>query len=222
LDKSLKMSHLIAPSILTANFLELRLAIEMINGSEADWLHLDIMDGVFVPNMTFGFPVIKLIKEISTKPLDTHLMIVEPDRHLERFRDAGADMLTVHYEACTHLDRTIDTIKSLGMKAGVAINPHTSVRLLENVMPDLDLVLNMTVNPGYGAQSFIEYSYQKIRQLREMIDESGSKALIQIDGGVGLGNLAGLKKAGVDVFVVGNTVFASDDPVKTIQQLKEI
>ena len=216
------MSHLIAPSILTANFLELRAAIEMINGSEADWLHLDIMDGVFVPNMTFGFPVIKLIKEICTKPLDTHLMIVEPDRHLEGFRDAGADMLTVHYEACTHLDRTIDTIKSLGMKAGVAINPHTSVRLLENVLPDLDLVLNMTVNPGYGAQSFIEYSYQKIRQLREMIDQSGSKALIQIDGGVGLGNLASLKEAGVDVFVVGNTVFASNDPVKTIQQLKEI
>jgi len=216
------MSHLIAPSILTANFLELRSAIEMINGSEADWLHLDIMDGVFVPNMTFGFPIIKLIKEISTKPLDTHLMIVEPDRHLERFRDAGVDMLTVHYEACTHLDRTIDTIKSLGMKAGVAINPHTSVRLLENVLPDLDLVLNMTVNPGYGAQSFIEYSYQKIRQLREMIDQSGSKALIQIDGGVGLDNLAGLKEAGVDVFVVGNTVFASDDPVKTIQQLKAI
>lgn len=194
----------------------------MINGSDADWLHLDIMDGVFVPNMTFGFPVIKLIKEISTKPLDTHLMIVEPDRHLERFRDAGADMLTVHYETCTHLDRTIDTIKSLGMKAGVAINPHTSVRLLENILPNVDLVLNMTVNPGYGAQSFIDYSYQKIRQLRKMIDQSGSKALIQIDGGVGIGNLAGLKEAGVDVFVVGNTVFSSDDPVKTISQLKEI
>ena len=216
------MSHLIAPSILTANFLELRAAIEIINGSEADWLHLDIMDGVFVPNLTFGFPVIKLIKKISTKPLDTHLMIVEPDRHLESFRDAGADMLTVHYEACIHLDRTIDTIKSLGMKAGVAINPHTSVRLLENVLPKLDLVLNMTVNPGYGAQSFIEYSYQKIRQLREMIDQSGSSALIQIDGGVGLGNLASLKEAGVDVFVVGNTVFSSDDPAKTIRQLKEI
>lgn len=216
------MSHLIAPSILTANFLELRTAVEMINGSEADWLHLDIMDGVFVPNMTFGFPIIKLIKEISTKPLDTHLMIVEPDRHLERFRDAGADMLTVHYEACTHLDRTINTIKSLGMKAGVAINPHTPVQLLENVLPALDLVLNMTVNPGYGAQSFIEYSYQKIRQLREMRDRSGSGALIQIDGGVGLGNLADLKEAGVDVFVVGNTVFSSSDPVKTISQLKEI
>ena len=213
---------MIAPSILTANFLELRAAIEMINGSEADWLHLDIMDGVFVPNMTFGFPIIKLIKEISTKPLDTHLMIVEPDRHLESFRDAGADMLTVHYEACTHLDRTIDTIKSLGMKAGVAINPHTSVRLLENILPDLDLVLNMTVNPGYGAQSLIEYSYRKIRQLRELIEKTGSSALIQIDGGVGLGNLASLKKAGVDVFVVGNTVFSSDDPVQTISRLKEI
>ena len=216
------MSHLIAPSILTANFLELRKEVEMVNSSEADWIHLDIMDGVFVPNMTFGFPVIKLIKEISTKPLDTHLMIVEPDRHLESFLAAGADMLTVHYEACTHLDRTIDTIKSLGMKAGVAINPHTSVQLLENILPDLDLVLNMTVNPGYGAQSLIEYSYRKIRQLRELIAKTGSNALIQIDGGVGLGNLASLKEAGVDVFVVGNTVFASDDPVQTIRQLKDI
>ena len=216
------MSHLIAPSILTANFLELRKEVEMVNSSEADWIHLDIMDGVFVPNMTFGFPVIKLIKEISTKPLDTHLMIVEPDRHLESFLAAGADMLTVHYEACTHLDRTIDTIKSLGMKAGVAINPHTSVQLLENILPDLDLVLNMTVNPGYGAQSLIEYSYRKIRQLRELIAKTGSNALIQIDGGVGLGNLASLKEAGVDVFVVGNTVFASDDPLQTIKQLKEI
>lgn len=216
------MSHLISPSILTANFLDLRDAVEMINGSEADWLHLDIMDGVFVPNITFGFPIIKLIKEISTKPLDTHLMIVEPDRHLENFHNAGVDMLTVHYEACIHLDRTIDTIKSLGMKAGVAINPHTSVRLLENILPDLDLVLNMTVNPGYGAQSFIEYSYRKIRQLRDLIEQTGSTAQIQVDGGVGLGNLAKLKEAGVNVFVVGNTVFASDNPVKTIKELKEI
>ncbi len=216
------MSHLIAPSILTANFLELRKEVEMINGSEADWIHLDIMDGVFVPNMTFGFPVIKLIKEISTKPLDTHLMIVEPDRHLESFLAAGADMLTVHYEACTHLDRTIDTIKSLGMKAGVAINPHTSVQLLENILPDLDLVLNMTVHPGYVAQALRENSDRTIRQLRELIAKTGANTLLQIDGGVGLENLAGLKEAGVDVFVVGNTVFASDDPLQTIKQLKEI
>ncbi|MCK4852674.1 MAG: ribulose-phosphate 3-epimerase [Bacteroidales bacterium] len=216
------MSHLIAPSILTANFLDLRKEIEMINSSEADWLHLDIMDGVFVPNMTFGFPIIRLIKEVSSKPLDTHLMIVEPDRHLERFLAAGADMLTVHYEACTHLNRTIDTIKSLGMRVGVAINPHTSVQLLENVLPDLDLVLNMTVNPGYGAQSFIENSYNKIRQLRELIVSTGSHALIQVDGGVGLGNLSKLKDAGVDVFVVGNTVFASEDPLETIRQLKQL
>jgi ribulose-phosphate 3-epimerase len=216
------MSHLIAPSILTANFLDLQAAVEMVNRSDADWLHLDIMDGVFVPNMTFGFPIIRQIKEISTKPLDTHLMIVEPDRHLDKFLAAGADLLTVHYEACTHLDRTIATIKSLGMKAGVAINPHTSVHLLENILPQLDLVLNMTVNPGYGAQTFIEYSYQKIRRLRQMIDASGSETLIQIDGGVGLGNLASLKEAGVDCFVVGNTVFASGDPVGTIRKLKAI
>ena len=216
------MSHLIAPSILTANFLDLRSEIELINRSDADWIHLDIMDGVFVPNLTFGFPLIRQIREISKKPLDVHLMIVEPDRHLAGFRDAGADKLTVHLEACIHLHRTIQSIKSLGMEAGVAINPHTPVSGLENILPDLDLVLNMTVNPGFGAQTFIENSYKKIGQLKQLIRETGSKALIQVDGGVGPGNLLKLKKTGVDVFVVGNTVFASEDPVKTIAQLKSL
>lgn len=194
----------------------------MVNKSEADWLHFDVMDGVFVPNLTFGFHIIHQIKEISKKPLDVHLMIVEPDRHLEEFRKAGANKLTVHYEACPHLHRTIQKIKSLGMDAGVAINPHTPVSVLEDILPDLELVLNMTVNPGYGAQEFIEHSYVKIRKLREMIGRSGSNALIQIDGGVGLNNIASLRDAGVDCFVVGNTVFAADDPAGMISQLKNI
>ena len=162
------MPHLIAPSILTANFLDLRGVIEMINQSEADWLHLDIMDGVFVPNLTFGFPIIRQIKEISEKPLDVHLMIVEPDKHLEEFHKSGADMLTVHYEACPDLATTIQTIKSLGMDAGVSIKPQTSVRVLEEYLPDIDMVLNMTVNPGYGAQAFIEESYEKIARLKAL------------------------------------------------------
>ncbi len=216
------MSHLVAPSILTADFLDLRKEVEMVNKSEADWLHFDVMDGVFVPNLTFGFHIIRQIKEISTNPLDVHLMIVEPDRHLEAFRKAGADKLTVHYEACTHLHRTIQKIKSLGMDAGVAINPHTPVSLLEEILPDLDLVLNMTVNPGYGAQEFIEHSWEKIRKLRSMIDNSGSKALIQVDGGIGLDNIGGLRDAGVDCFVVGNTVFSADDPPGMISRLKNI
>lgn len=216
------MSHLIAPSILTADFLDLRKEVEMVNKSEADWLHFDVMDGVFVPNLTFGFHIIRQIKEISTNPLDVHLMIVEPDRHLEAFREAGADKLTVHYEACMHLHRTIQRIKSLGMDAGVAINPHTPVSLLEEILPDLDLVLNMTVNPGYGAQEFIEHSWEKIRKLRSMIDSSGSKALIQVDGGIGLDNIGGLRDAGVDCFVVGNTVFSADDPPGMISKLKNI
>lgn len=216
------MSHLIAPSILTADFLNLGKEVEMVNNSEADWLHFDVMDGVFVPNLTFGFHIIKQINEISSIPLDVHLMIVEPDRHLEEFRKAGADKLTVHYEACTHLHRTIQKIKALGMDAGVAINPHTPVSVLEDILPDLDLVLNMTVNPGYGAQEFIEHSYEKIRKLRTMIDSSGSKAIIQIDGGVGPDNIASLRDAGVDCFVVGNTVFAADDPAGMISRLKNI
>jgi len=216
------MAHLIAPSILTASFLDLRSEIEMVNNSSADWLHLDIMDGVFVPNLTFGFPVIRQIKEVSAKPLDVHLMIVEPEKHLESFKDAGADKLTVHYEACTNLHKTIRTIKFLGMEAGLAISPDTPVQVLEDILPELDLVLNMTVHPGYGAQSFIPGSYEKIRQLRKLIQKTGSKALVQVDGGVDLSNIAKLRDAGVDCFVVGNTIFASDNPAETISRLKNI
>jgi ribulose-phosphate 3-epimerase len=215
------MSHLIAPSILTANFLELGNEIRMINRSEADWIHLDIMDGVFVPNITFGFHVIRHIRKVAERPLDAHLMITGPDRFLEAFRDAGVDKLTVHLEECVHLHRTVQKIHSLGMDAGVAINPHTRVDLLEPILPDVDLVLNMTVNPGFGAQEFIGSSYDKIRELRKLIKQTGSKALVQIDGGVDLGNIASLRDAGVDVFVVGNTVFASENPAETIRRLKQ-
>ncbi len=213
-------SHLIAPSILTANFLRLEEEIQMVNRSEADLLHLDIMDGVYVPNLTFGFPVIKQIKSVSEKPLDVHLMITDPDRYLEPFRDAGADWLTVHYETCTHLHRTIQNIRELGMKPSVCLNPHTDVSLLEPVLHDLHMVLVMTVNPGFGGQSFIEYSYQKIRKLKEMIRQSGSRTLIQVDGGVSEENIRSLIQAGVDVFVVGNTIFSSSDPLSVIRNLK--
>lgn len=214
------MLHLIAPSILTANFLDLRKEVEMVNRSDADWIHLDIMDGVFVPNITFGFNIIRQIKSIAEKPLDAHLMIVDPNRYLEEFRDSGVDKLTVHFETSIHLHRTIQQIKKLGMDAGVAINPHTPVHTLETILPEVDLVLNMTVNPGFGAQSFIEFSFEKIRALKKLIRETGSKALIQIDGGVDLKNINSLVDAGVDVFVVGNTVFASDNPSKVIHDLK--
>ncbi len=212
--------HLIAPSILTADFLHLQSEIEMVNGSEADLLHLDIMDGVFVPNLTFGFPVIRQIKSVTQKPMDVHLMVVNPDRYLEEYRDAGADWLTVHYEACTHLHRTIHRIKELDMKPAVSLNPHTDVALLENVLTDLNMVLVMTVNPGFGGQKFIENSYVKIRKLRRMISDAGAQTLIQVDGGVTEENIGDLIKAGVDVFVVGNTIFSASDPLKVITNLK--
>ncbi len=213
--------HQIFPSILTADFLHLSDEIEMVNGSRADMLHLDIMDGVYVPNLTFGFPVIRQIKSVSKKPLDVHLMIINPDRYLEEYRDAGADWLTVHYETCPHLHRTIQKIGTLGMKPAVSLNPHTDVSLLGPVLKDLNMVLIMTVNPGFGGQSFIEASYEKIRKLRTMISEAGSETLIQVDGGVTEDNIGKLIETGVDVFVVGNTVFSAKDPVRVISNLKD-
>ncbi|MDF1574902.1 MAG: ribulose-phosphate 3-epimerase [Bacteroidales bacterium] len=212
--------HLIAPSILTADFLHLEREIEMINRSQADLLHLDIMDGVFVPNLSFGFPVIRQIKSVARKPLDVHLMVVHADRYLEEYRDAGADWLTVHYEACTHLHRTVHRIRELEMKPAVSLNPHTDVGLLEPILPDLNMVLVMTVNPGFGGQTFIEGSYAKIRKLRKMIDLAGLGTLIQVDGGVTERNIGKLIEAGVDVFVVGNTIFSAGEPIDMISKLK--
>lgn len=216
------MDHLIAPSILSADFANLQRDIEMINNSEADWFHVDIMDGMFVPNISFGFPVIKAIKKHATKPLDVHLMIVDPDRYLQTFKDAGADILTVHYEACPHLHRTIQAIKALGMKAGVAINPHTSANLLSEIIQDIDLVCIMSVNPGFGGQKFIEKTYHKIISIAEMVRASKSKALIEIDGGVDMNNYKKLVDVGANVLVAGNTVFSSATPRQTIADLKKI
>ena len=212
--------HMIFPSILTADFLHLADEIRMVNRSEADMLHLDIMDGVYVPNLTIGFPVIRQIKSVSEKPLDVHLMIVDPDRYLEAYRDAGADWLTVHYETCTHLHRTIQRIRELGMQPAVSLNPHTDVSLLEPVLGDLNMVLVMTVNPGFGGQTFIEASWDKIRKLRKMIEDRDLDTLIQVDGGITGENIGELIGAGVDVFVVGNTIFSSDDPSGMISSLK--
>jgi ribulose-phosphate 3-epimerase len=214
------MSHLISASVLNADFGNLRKEIDMINASQCDWFHLDIMDGVFVPNISFGFPIVEQIKKYAQKTLDVHLMIVNPDQYLERFRDAGAEWLTVHYEACPHLHRTIQTIKALGMKAGVSLNPHTPVSVLEEVIGDLDLVLIMTVNPGFGGQKFIENSYSKVARLRQMIAEKKSAAKIQVDGGVDLSNIKKLANSGVDVMVVGSFIFKSSTPIETIAQLK--
>ena len=214
------MSHLIAPSVLSANFGNLDKDIELINRSDADWFHLDIMDGVFVPNISFGFPIIKAIKKLSTKPLDVHLMIVNPDNYTLAFKEVGADILTVHLEACSHLHRSIQNIKNLGMKAGVAINPHTPIESLKDIISDIDLVCLMSVNPGFGGQKFIENTFEKIRDLKILIEQKKSNALIEIDGGVDLKNYKKLIESGANVLVAGNTVFNSENPTETIKLLK--
>lgn len=213
------MAHIIAPSLLSADFADLNSAVRLVDESPAPWLHLDVMDGVFVPNISFGLPVIKAIRPLTKKIFDVHLMIVRPDQFIGAFRDAGANVLTVHYEACTHLHRSVQAIKAAGMKAGVAINPHTSVQLLEDVLTDIDLVCMMSVNPGFGGQAFIERTYEKVAALKALRAEAGSKALIEIDGGVGTGNAKQLISAGADVLVAGNSVFGATDPAKAIVDL---
>lgn len=213
---------LIAPSVLAADFANLQRDVEMINNSDADWFHIDIMDGVFVPNISFGMPVLRDIVKHATKTIDVHLMIVDPDRYIQTFADLGSDILTVHYEACTHLHRTIQAIKNAGMKAGVALNPHTSVHLLEDIIQDLDMVCLMSVNPGFGGQSFIENTYSKVSALKEIISRKGASTLIEIDGGVTNKNAKQLVEAGADVLVAGSYVFKADDPVTTVKELRAL
>ncbi len=216
------MKHLIAPSVLSADFANLQDDIEMINRSEADWFHIDIMDGVFVPNISFGFPVLKAIQKHAKKPLDVHLMIVDPDRYLQEFKQLGAENITVHIEACTHLHRTLHAIKDLGCRAGVAVNPHTPVTLLEDILEDIDLVCLMSVNPGFGGQKFIENTYQKIRALRAMAAGRNDGLLIEVDGGVSNQNSLKLIQAGADVLVAGNSVFSAVNPILEISVLKSL
>jgi ribulose-phosphate 3-epimerase len=211
---------LIAPSILSADFANLQKEVEMLNRSQADWIHVDIMDGVFVPNLSFGLPVCQAIKKHAKKPLDVHLMIVKPENYLEAFAKAGADTISVHYEACPHLHRTLQQIKALGCKAGVAINPHTSVELLADILCDIDLVCVMSVNPGFGGQKFIESTYHRVRKLKNMIIEQATNTQIEIDGGVTLANAKALIEAGADVLVAGSFVFGAENPEKTITELK--
>lgn len=216
------MNQLISPSLLSADFSNLAQDIDMINRSEADWLHLDIMDGVFVPNISFGFPVLAHVAKLCTKPLDVHLMIVQPEKFIPEVKALGAMMMNVHYEACTHLHRVVGAIHDAGMKAGVTLNPSTPVCLLADIIRDVDMVLLMSVNPGFGGQKFIEHTIDKVRQLRKLIDETGSKALIQIDGGVNLETGKRLVDAGADVLVAGNSVFKAADPVDMIHQLRNL
>ena len=216
------MKHLIAPSILSTDFANLGRDVEMVNQSKADWFHIDVMDGIFVPNITIGFRVIKAIKKIAKKPLDVHLMIIKPERYISEFKEAGADSLTVHYEACINLHRTIYQIKESGMKACVALNPHTPVNLLQDVINDLDMVVIMSVNPGFGGQKFIPHSLNKLLELKKLIMVSGSNAIIEIDGGITLDNAKDVIEAGANVLVSGNAVFASENPEETISKFKKI
>ena len=216
------MKTMVSPSLLSANFIDLKSDIEMINKSEADWLHLDVMDGVFVPNISFGFPVIEAVSKVCTKPLDVHFMIQHPENYIEQTAKLGAMMMNVHYEACTHLHRVVQQIKNEGMMAGVTLNPHTPVSLLEEIIGDLDLVMLMSVNPGFGGQKFIEHSLDKTRRLRELIDRTNSHALIEIDGGVNRQTGKQLVEAGADVLVAGSAVFKADDPVEEVHILKHL
>ena len=213
---------ILAPSLLAADFGNLQQAIEMVNASEADWFHIDIMDGVFVPNISYGMPVLSVIHKHATKPLDVHLMIVDPDRYISTFAKLGSDILTVHYEACTHLHRTLQAIKAEGMKAGVALNPHTPVSVLEDIIQEVDVLLLMSVNPGFGGQSFIENTYKKVRQAKTLIEQAGASTLIEIDGGVSLKNAKALVEAGADALVAGSFVFNAVNPTQTIADLKHI
>lgn len=213
---------ILAPSLLAADFGNLQQAIEMVNASEADWFHIDVMDGVFVPNISYGMPVLSVIQKHATKPLDVHLMIVNPDRYISTFAKLGSDILTVHYEACTHLHRTLQAIKAEGMKAGVALNPHTPVAFLEDIIQEVDVLLLMSVNPGFGGQSFIENTYKKVLQAKKLIEQAGASTLIEIDGGVSLKNAKALVEAGADALVAGSFVFNAANPIQTIADLKHI
>lgn len=213
---------ILAPSLLAADFGNLQQAVEMVNASDADWFHIDIMDGVFVPNISYGMPVLSAIQKHATKPLDVHLMIIDPDRYITTFAKLGSDILTVHYEACTHLHRTLQAIKSEGMKAGVALNPHTPITLLEDIIKEVDVLLLMSVNPGFGGQSFIENTYKKVRQAKALIEQTGASTLIEIDGGVSLSNAKALVEAGADALVAGSFVFNASNPTQTIASLKTL